>query len=122
MRKRAKKRGAKRIMRDKAWKVFSLWIRNRDKRCVTCGSTSTLQAGHFWHAVMDFDERNINAQCSACNHFRSGNLAQYSLYLLNKLGEEGFKQLEADKYKAIAGEYRTEEEYQAIIDKYSLSK
>src|SRR3990167_3937552 len=68
------------ILHKKAWNVFSKWIRERDKTCITCGSRSSLQAGHFWHGVLDFDPMNINAQCSGCNHFKSGNLAIYSTY------------------------------------------
>lgn len=105
----------------KAWDVFSKWIRNRDKQCVTCGTRVTLQAGHFWHACLDFDEININAQCSGCNHFKSGNLAVYSAYLINKYGVKAFKDLEMRHYRAMRGEYRTEADYLKLIEKYKLS-
>src|SRR3990167_2626474 len=105
----------------KAWETFSRWVRNRDKRCITCGSTVQLQAGHFWHACLDFDEMNINTQCKHCNHFWSGNLAHYSVYLLNKYGEKAFKDLEQRHWLALRGEYKTDQQYLDIIKKYELA-
>jgi hypothetical protein len=107
-------------LHKKAWDTFSKWIRNRDKRCVTCGRTEYLQAGHFWHNVLDFDEMNINAQCSQCNHFKSGNLAPYSAYLIRKYGVKKFKDLEDRHFIAMKGEKRTDEQYQQIIARYSM--
>ena len=116
-----KVRSPKEILRDKAWATFSLWIRNRDKKCVTCGERETLQAGHFWHGKLDFDEVNINAQCTRCNKWLHGNLGVYSHYLLNKYGLKEFQALEQRKNIATKGEYRTEEDYLLIIEKYQLS-
>lgn len=106
----------------KAWDVFSKWIRNRDKICVTCGSRKDGQAGHFWHAVLDFDEININQQCSYCNKWKSGNLAPYSVYLINKYGVEAFKDLEKRHWIAMRGEKRTDAQYLALIEKYTIEK
>ena len=115
---RLKKRGAK-TLHEKAWDVFSKWIRNRDKQCVTCGSKPTLQAGHFHHGVLDFDEININAQCARCNKWLHGNLSQYAVYLINKYGQEAFNQLDARHWLAKKGEYRTQEDYQKLINRLS---
>lgn len=112
------KRSQKQILKDKAWKVFSKWIRNRDKKCVTCPNGLAENAGHFWHNVLDFDEENINGQCVRCNKWLSGNLAPYSVYLLRKLGKKKFDALDIRHTRAIGGEHRTEEDYQKIIDKY----
>ena len=105
-------------LKRKAWEIFSKWIRNRDKRCVTCGSTNQLQAGHFWHGVLDFDEMNINAQCVKCNKYLSGNLAPYSVYLVNKHGIDKFKDLEKRHWTALRGEFRSDKDYLEIIEKY----
>lgn len=105
----------------KAWDTFSRWIRARDKICITCGNREANQAGHFFHGVLDFDEININLQCKSCNHFKSGNLAIYATYLLNKYGLERFMDLERRHYLAMRGEYRTDKDYQDIIKKYQIS-
>ena len=102
----------------KSWKIFSKWIRNRDKICITCGNRGNLEAGHFWHGVLDFDEMNINGQCKKCNRFMSGNLAPYSVYLINKYGTEKFKDLEQRHWIAMRGEIRTQKDYEDIISKY----
>lgn len=109
-------------LRRKAWNVFSKWICDRDRGiCVTCGNRNANQAGHFWHGVLDFDEMNINLQCKSCNLFKSGNLAPYSLYLIKKHGIEKFEDLEKRHYLALRGEYRTDEDYRGLIEKYKLS-
>jgi len=106
--------------KNRAWDTFSKWIRERDKRCVTCGATEGLQAGHFWHNCLDFDEMNINAQCARCNHYLSGNLAVYASYLIAKHGVKKFQDLEARHYLAMKGEHYTVEDYESIIKKYKI--
>ena len=108
--------------RKKAWSIFSKWIRNRDKWCVTHlvegKYIPSENAGHFWHGVLDFDEENINGQCINCNKWNNGKLAQYSVYLLKKLGKKKFDELDIRHSRASGGEYRTVEDYQKIIEKY----
>ncbi len=115
-----KKRPKLAVLHDKAWAVFSKWVRARDGRCITCGSYDTLQAGHFWHNCLDFDEMNINAQCSACNHYRSGNLALYAAYLLHKYGPEEFNKLEIRHYLSLKGDKKSEQDYLGLIAKYRI--
>ncbi len=117
MAKKRKKRSPREILRDKAWDTFSKWIRARDGHCVTCGSLNNLQAGHRWHGKLDFDEININAQCSGCNKWRQGNLSKYDDYLIGHYGIEVWNELYERKNKSGA-EYRTEEDYQNLINKY----
>lgn len=120
--KKRKVRSPREILRDKAWDTFSLWIRNRDVTCVTCGSANNGQAGHRWHGKLDFDEININRQCSACNKWKQGNLSKYDDYLIGKYGMEGWQALYERKNKeGNLADYKTEQDYQAIIDKYTLS-
>lgn len=107
-------------LKRKAWETFSKWVRNRDKRCVTCGNTELLCGGHFWHGVLDFDEMNINAQCDSCNRYKSGNLAPYASYLIMKYGVDEFKKLDIRHSMAQKGEKRSDADYIAIIEKYKL--
>lgn len=119
MRRRAKIKSPLDSLKRKAWDTFSKFIRQRDGKCVTCGSTNQLQAGHFWHGVLDFDEMNINAQCKKCNVWLSGNLAVYSTYLLEKYGLEKFEDLKIRHYQAMKGEKRTELDYEKLINRYT---
>lgn len=120
--KKSKKRSPEQIARDKAWAVFSKYIREvRDKNiCYTCGDTTQPKnAGHFWHNVLDFDEENIHCQCIVCNKWKSGNLAVYSVKLLNDLGEERFKALDQRHTMAMKGDKKDLKYYEDIIEKYS---
>lgn len=118
-------------LKEKAWKVFSEWIRRRDLRCFTCParfwdeelgewSIKGLQAGHFRHGKLDFDEININAQCQRCNHFLHGNLGEYARRLIKKYGLKEFEALNKRADKALAGELQSAEYYEEIIKKYSV--
>ena len=48
----------------------------------------------------------------------SGNLAPYSIYLIRKHGQEAFEDLEKRHWIAMKGEFRTEQDYLNIIEKY----
>lgn len=116
-------------LKEKAWEVFSEYVRLRDLECYTCGkriwdeelgewTIKGLQAGHFWHGVLDFDEENIHAQCRQCNHFKSGSLAEYSARLIHDMGKKKFDALDKRHREAQKGELLSAEDYEHIIDKY----
>lgn len=102
-------------LRKKAWRTISKYVRNRDKRCVTCTNKSS-QAGHFIHKdCLDFDERNINGQCKVCNLYLDGNMIAYNVYMLKKHGQEVMDELRVlgNKTKKF-----TRNELEEIIEKY----
>ena len=78
-------------LKRKAWKIFSEYIRLRDKGvCFTCGvqkDPKEMDAGHFKHNRLDFDEMNIHCQCTRCNRFLHGNLGEYAIRLMEKYGK-----------------------------------
>ncbi len=91
---------------DKAWKLFSLYIRKRDKGiCFTCGKygdIKTTQAGHFIHGKTTpvyFDEKNVHCQCIKCNYFLDGNRDEYLRKIQMKYGIEEGDRLMREKYK-----------------------
>lgn len=116
---RRQKRSKREILKDKAWSVFSKFIRQRDKNCVTCSTGKAENAGHFWHGVLDFDEMNIHGQCVRCNKYMSGNLAVYSTYLIEKYGLKAFDDLKIRHYRAMKGEKRSELDYEKLINRYT---
>jgi len=94
----------------KCWKVFALYIRTRDKNiCFTCGKKEIKKgqyhAGHWLHATLDFDERNVNGQCSRCNRYLHGNGILYTLNMIDLHGRRAVNSLLKDAQK----EYRPSE-------------
>ena len=83
-------------LKKELWKLFSLFIRERDNYiCFTCGrkgSGGGMHAGHFitgatCSAKLYFDEKNVHAQCYNCNINLSGNWVVYEKCMIQKYGE-----------------------------------
>ncbi len=122
--KRAFKQNDKSVLREKAVKAFNAFIRQRDINlpCISCGHTNGRQfhAGHYKPAGgnphLRFNELNVHKQCSICNNYRSGNLAEYRLSLIKKIGLINVEALESDK----SVKKYSEEDYKSIIVKYKM--
>ncbi len=86
----------------KTQEAFNRYIRVRDESlpCVSCGRHHEGQyhAGHYRttkaHPELRFEELNCHKQCSACNTHLSGNITEYRISLLHKIGEEALAWLE----------------------------
>ena len=109
-------------LHEKLWKLFSFYIRQRDKwTCYTCGKVgegAEIHAGHFKHGVLDFDEMNIHAQCVSCNKWKSGKLDVYAENLIRDYGLKEFKALCQRASMALKGDKKTHEWYYSMIEKY----
>lgn len=91
---------------NKADKIFSLYVRQRDAdengiiRCISCGAFRQWRkadCGHFLkrqHMATRFDEVNCNCQCKPCNGFEQGNNVGYRIGLIKKYGLEAVEKLE----------------------------
>lgn len=74
--------------------AFNAWIRHRDEAlpCVSCGTATAKQwhAGHYLttgaRPELRFDELNVHKQCSQCNEYLSGNLVNYRIELIRRIG------------------------------------
>lgn len=101
--------------KQKAWTVFSQYIRLRDclettgtlhmGKCCTCGkiiSYKESQAGHFipgrGGAIL-FLENNVHLQCAGCNIYRHGNVVEYLEFMRNKYGQEVLNELIAKRHE-----------------------
>ncbi len=86
----------------KAQQAFNLFIRNRDKGnpCISCGRLTgcKLNAGHYRssgeYPALKFEPDNCHSQCEHCNSYKGGNLAQYRINLIDKIGEKRVNWLE----------------------------
>lgn len=86
---------------------FNKCIRLRDSdsngmlTCITCGAKvhyKEADAGHYVH-TLHFVEFNQFGQCKRCNMYLSGNLANYTLFMLDKYGREWVDELHREGYK-----------------------
>lgn len=106
-----------------AQSVFNAFVRARDQGlpCISCGRHHQGQyhAGHYRTTAaapeLRFDERNVHKQCAPCNNHKSGNLTEYRINLVRKIGLKSVEWLEGphepkkytvEQLKAIAAEYR----------------
>jgi glutaredoxin-related protein len=103
--------------------AFNAWIRERDVGlpCVSCGRHHNGQwhAGHYrtvgGNPELRFEPLNVWRQCAPCNNHKSGDIVNYRIELVKRIGAEAVEWLEgpheAKKYtveqlKAMTAEYR----------------
>lgn len=114
-------------LKKKLQSVFNHYIRLRDSEdgygtCISCRKAVQVKgsnAGHYFtrggHPAVRYDEDNVHLQCIYCNLRAGGNIAEYSIYLEIKLGEERFEALRDRRF----GEFkRNRQWYLAMIEKY----
>ncbi|PHN61941.1 MULTISPECIES: recombination protein NinG [Pseudomonas] len=103
--------------------AFNAWVRERDVGlpCVSCGRhhNGQWQAGHFksvgGHPALRFEPLNVWRQCAPCNTHKSGDLLNYRVELVNRIGIEKVEWLEGphepqkytiEELKALTAKYR----------------
>jgi hypothetical protein len=76
--------------------IFNTWIRLRDsdEPCISCGVPlwGKFDAGHF-HSVGDYPNLryhvdNVFGQCVECNRHKRGNIHEYRINLIKRIGIE----------------------------------
>ena len=112
------------------WKNYvSPYIRMRDKGvCFTCGVKKDIREMHAGHFIPQgsysdtmFDETNIHCQCPHCNMFKSGNLTEYTIRMIDKYGRKHVDSLR--KRGKQVKKWKKEElniligEYKVLLDK-----
>lgn len=103
--------------------AFNAWIRERDigQPCVSCGRHHNGQwhAGHYrtvgGNPELRFEPLNVWRQCAPCNNHKSGDIVNYRIELLKRIGAEEVEWLEGphepkkysiDDLKALTAHYR----------------
>jgi hypothetical protein len=105
-------------------KVFNTYIRKRDegKPCISCGTIKgQFHAGHYRSVgscpELRFNEDNVHGQCATCNNHLSGNLINYRINLVQRIGIERVERLEGtndplkltiEEIKELIKHYRNE--------------
>ncbi|MCK3657243.1 NinG recombination protein [Pasteurellaceae bacterium Pebbles2] len=88
--------------------VFNKFIRLRDKDlpCISCGRYHQGQwhAGHYRSVgaapELRFCELNVHKQCQPCNNHKSGNVIEYRINLIKKIGADKVEWLERQDHEA----------------------
>jgi hypothetical protein len=113
--------------------AFNKYIRERDagERCISCGRNHSGQyhAGHYRSVgaapELRFNELNCSKQCAPCNNHKSGDLINYRINLIDKIGIKRVEWLEGpheakhysiDDLKAIKAEYQAKLKEMALAD------
>lgn len=75
-------------------------LRDKDKPCISCLKPlkAKYDAGHYrssgGNPEIRFEELNIHAQCVHCNQYLSGNLIDYRINLIQRIGLDKVEWLE----------------------------
>ena len=103
--------------------AFNAWVRARDAAlpCISCGRhhQGKYDAGHYRtvgsNPALRFEPMNCHRQCSPCNTQLSGNIVNYRIELVKRIGAEAVEWLEGpheakkytvDELKVMTADYR----------------
>lgn len=103
--------------------AFNAFIRARDEHlpCISCGRfhTGAYDAGHYRSVgsmpALRFHEDNCHKQCVPCNQHKAGNVVEYRIRLVERIGADRVAYLEGphepakytiDDAKRIKAEYK----------------
>lgn len=120
IKKKRKKLPSIKRLRNKLDALFNKYVRERDGKCIVCGSTEKLCCSHFYgkcaRPATRWDTDNAYAMCSAC-HYRHhhGTEADYAVILFGKYGESFMVDL---MNKSLVQVNYTREDYNNMIAKY----
>jgi len=79
-------------LKNKLDRLFAAYVRlrDKDKPCISCGSSVKLEAGHFYpraNLAVRWDEMNVHGQCIDCNRFKGGNRSAFGRGIAIRYGE-----------------------------------
>lgn len=107
----------RRTQRNKADRLFSVYIRHRDRVCQKCGQSEHLQCAHIFsrrYFGTRWDAENALALCVGCHKYFTHAPIEWEDWILARIGEEKYRELRA-RAQAV-----TKPDYEAII--YRLAK
>lgn len=93
------KKPSRKTLVKKLDEAVSLYIRNRDKKCVVCGSTERLTNGHIFSRVAYStrwdvsDDGNCHAQCWPCNFRHERDAYPYNNWYIINFGKDKWDEL-----------------------------
>lgn len=111
---KAKNTAAKKLLKTKsdyvkeAQQAFNAYVRFRDRDlpCISCGKSPTdrfggaFDAGHYRSrgaaGHLRYNLHNCHKQCKRCNRDMSGNVVEYRINLIKRMGQDKVEALEND--------------------------
>lgn len=89
--------------------VFNKFIRERDKGkgCISCGAKlqGKYDAGHYYsvgsYPNLRFNEDNCHGQCVHCNQHLHGNLLEYQIGIIKRIGKHRLEELESQRNEPL---------------------
>lgn len=92
-----KRRPAKRsTLKNKCDRLFSIYIRARDKVCQKCGRVENLQCAHLvsrGYMNTRWDDRNAIALCMGCHKFFTHRPIEWDEFIVERIGAEAYQQI-----------------------------
>jgi 5-methylcytosine-specific restriction endonuclease McrA len=79
-------------------RLFSQWIRQRDRVCQECGAQAGLQCAHLWsrrYRALRWDEEGAVALCLRCHKQFTEDPAAWNAWIRARRGDEEFWRLNA---------------------------
>ena len=79
---------------DRKWKQKNDMTLRSLERSISCGAVEaqSWHAGHYWaqgmNSILRFEPLNVHKQCNNCNVWKHGNLLNYRINLVKKIGED----------------------------------
>lgn len=112
-------------LKDSVQRLVNKYARLRDVNdgCISC-TGKVEEGGHFWpmgsNSALRYNLDNINGQCTSCNRYKHGNLLEYRLKLVAKIGEKRVKYL--DEHHHDKKKWSREELNELLIKYKELTK
>jgi hypothetical protein len=114
-------------MKEKAWKMFSLYIRKSNEKngkieCYTCGKKKIIKKMSAGHAIggrnnaVLFDENIVKPQCAGCNIWGRGQYQIFAYKLIKELGLGEYEKILINAREPV--QYKLYD-YEAIYIKYA---
>lgn len=102
-------------------KIFSIWIRIREQKCILCGTDYQLTCGHLFkrgNKLLRFDEDNCHTLCQNCNSLDNTDHDIYIKWFKKNYGAARYNEMSKTSNELHKF---TRDELQKIIDDYTIT-
>ena len=97
-------------------------VRQRDRKCVTCGTTRNLQCSHFYsrrYLGVRFNLLNCNAMCADCNKRHNYDPSPYLNFMQEHYGSQVIAELHSLR---VRSEKISDEELRETLERFKATR